>query len=422
MIIKFWDYSLGHRVSLFFARELALILTSFLSVSHASTVIPSSTSSGFSAVPLFQGAESIANIGGDDLTAVLRGISSQVSFAHSYNSNIRQQGPVAGFPVQDDMISTFGGTVSYMSKASTFTFGGFYRGIYSNYYENSEFTAFNQGGGVILNYEGGRLTSTFKAGIDYDAGSNRDFLGNLITRTSFTSALNARYFISPKTVLQTTYNYNYVVVDGGQFDDTQSYDLTASALWKYSALTEIGPGIRYTYRAANAINGRTAIGPTFNINYKLSQKVSISSRFGIDFPSYDSGDSVDPTLTTSVAATYKASKLWSMNLSLYRDTQADPAFPGIFNDVTSARLGYLRNIRRAQFNFGVSYDINQRNGNSQTGGLDRNFMTLDTSLGMPIFADNYYGSIFLRYSDQSSDLAQQTWDSLQIGLMISRRF
>jgi hypothetical protein len=422
MIIKFREYSLGLSGNLSFSRAFGVMILSLITLSTASTVIPSSPSSGFSAIPVFQRAVANADVGGDDLTAILKRISTQVLLGSTYNSNIFQRARTAGFPVQDDIVSTLAGDISYMSKASTFTFGCSYRGVYNNYIDNSEFTTFNHEAGVSLNYEGGPLTSSFRVGIDYAAGSNRDFLGALITRTNYTSALNARYSVSPKTVLQASYNYNYTAVDEGGFDDTQSYDLETSALWKYSTLTEFGPGIRYTYRAANAIDGRTAIGPIFNINYRLSQKVSFSSRFGIDFPSFDSGVTVDPTFTTSFAATYNASRLWSINLSLYRDTQADPAFAGIFNEVTSARLGYLRNIRRVQFNCGVSYDINQVSGTGQIGGIDRNFMTFDTSLGMPLFSNNYYGIIFLRNSEQRADVADQTWDALQIGLNISRRF
>jgi hypothetical protein len=228
--------------------------------------------------------------------------------------------------------------------------------------------------------------------------------------------------LSPKTILQAGYDYNYVAVDGGPFEDTSAYDLTASALWKYSPLTEFGPGVRYTYRAANAQDGRTAVGPIFNMNYKLSQKVSLTSRVGIDFASYDSGVSVDPTLTTSLAATYNASRLWAMNFSLYRDTQAEPAFPGIFNEVTSARIGYVRNIRRAAFNFGVSYDIHRVDGSAQGGGFNRDFISVDSSLGMPFMSNQYYGSLFMRYTDQSSPVAGQAWDALQLGVIVSRRF
>lgn len=385
---------------------------------QAATIAPG-PSSGFAYIPQAEESADMVSLGGDDLENILGGISTQVAVSTGYNSNIGQTGTS---PILDDVISTLSGTVSYLSKATALTFGGFYRGSYNNYFENSDFSAYNQGGGLVVNYQGGRLTSSFRAGVDYDEGSNRNYFSAVVQRVNYYSNFNARYSLSSKTIIQGNYDYSLSTVSGGAFQDTESYSMGLSALWKYSALTEFGPGVRYTYRSGNSDNGRSSVGPTLNVNYKLSQKVSITSRFGVDFSSYDSGESADPTFSTSIAANYRASALWGMNLSLYRDTQADPSVAGSFTEVTSARLGYNRKIRRATFNTGISYELNRVDNSGAGGGVDRDYLSLDASIGMPIFADKYYSSIYVRYNDQSSDLASQTWDAFQTGITLSRSF
>jgi len=415
--VKFISNSSICQLAIYFVIQLIPITSS-----QASTTIAPSSSSGFSYIPTAQGTSDLSTFSENDFDNILHGISSQVAFATTYNSNIGQRGPLPGYPVLDDIISTLSGSVSYISKSSTFTFGGFYRGSYNNYFDNSVFSGYNQGGGILVNYQGSRLTSTLRLGIDYDEGSNRDYLSALIQRTHYSSSLNSRYYLSPKTVIQASYDQNYSAVSGGVYQDTNSYNLGASALWKYSVLTEFGPGMRYTYRSGNSNNGRTSVGPTLNANYKLSQKISLASRVGMDFSTYDSGASADPTFSTQININYTASQLWGFNFSLYRDTEADPSVPGSFTEVTATRLGYVRKIRRAVFNSGVGYDIRKIDSAGKSGGIDRNYLTLDASLGMPIISNKYYTSVYARYNDQRANVASQTWDALLIGFSVSRSF
>jgi hypothetical protein len=50
---------------------------------------------------------------------------------------------------------------------------------------------------------------------------------------------------------------NYTTASGGNYHNTSSFNVGASALWKYSPLTEFGPGIRYT-RAAGSSQDNSA--------------------------------------------------------------------------------------------------------------------------------------------------------------------
>jgi hypothetical protein len=197
-----------------------------------------------------------------------------------------------------------------------------------------------------------------------------------------------------------------------------------AALWKYSKLTEFGPGIRYTLLSGGGRDDRTGIGPELLVNYKLAKKVSLNSRVGVEFSQYEDGGSADPSLTGSIGLNYTASKLWSMNLALYRGAQADASSADVFTEVSSVRLGYVRKIRRATLNLGLAYEIDsyQTSGSATSSAYeDRNYFNIDGSLGMPVFSNSCFASVFLQYNDQSGSTTD-TWDAVQSGFSISRRF
>ena len=355
---------------------------------------------------------------------ILDGFTLATSLSGTYDSNVfRSSGPPLA-PVQDDFILTLGGRVDYLSKSSGWTFGGGYRGSYNEYFSQSEFSGYSQGAGIVANYDGGKVSASLTAGVSSDRGSNQNYSSAFVTQTSYTSNLAVRYRLSPKTSLQGDMSQSYTSASNGNFSDTQNFAVGASALWKYSPLTELGPGLRYTYVSGSSQTGRTSIGPTVTVNYKLSSKVALNSRVGIDFASYQGGGTADPTVSAAIGLNYEASKLWGMNLSLYRDTQADPALAGAFTEVTSLRVGYHRKVRRAILNLGVGYDANrsQRPANGGGGaGDDRKFLTIDGSLGMAILSNTSFASVFFRFGDQSAS-ATDSWNSFQTGFGISRSF
>lgn len=311
-----------------------------------------------------------------------------------------------------------------MSQAAAWTFGGSYRGSYNTYFNESDFSGYNQGGGLVANYDGAKLSATMNVGVDFDSGANRYYgASDFVERTNFTAGLTTRYRLSQKTSLQGNFGQSFST-SSGDYDDTESFDLGASALWRYSPLTEWGPGIRYTYDAGNSQSERTSIGPTVTVNYKLSKKVALDSRVGVDFASYEDGGSSDPMFSASIGLKYAASKLWGMNVSLYRDAQADVSQAGAFTEVTSLRLGLNRKVRRATLNFGVGYETNSTEYAGDAAGgerPDRDYFSLDSSLGMAVFSNSSFASVFMRYNDQSGS-ATDSWDAFQTGFSISRSF
>ncbi len=355
---------------------------------------------------------------------ILDGLSVSTSLSGLYDSNVTQGSGQAGNSAQDDFILGLGGSVNYQSKASEFTFGGYYRGNYDLYLRESDFSGYSQGAGLSANYAGGPLSVAFGFGVSLDRGSNRNFNSEFVERTNYNTSLTARYKLSAKTSLAGNLGYGYTTASGGNFQDTRSFDLGASALWRYSPLTEFGPGLRYTVRGGDSSQGdRTSIGPTLNVNYQLSTKVSMNSRLGVDFASYEDGGSADPGFAASLGLDWRATKLWGMNLSFFRDTEADPFQAGRFNEVTALRVGYNRKIRRATLNLGMGYEtINTEiTGNTATSVPDRDYFTLDSSLGMRVLSNTTSASIFLRYSDQDNGAAN-SWDSVQTGFSLNRSF
>jgi hypothetical protein len=112
-----------------------------------------------------------------------------------------------------------------------------------------------------------------------------------------------------------------------------------------------------------------------------------------------------------------------MNLSLLRDSQASYSTAGEFEETTALRLGYNRKIRRANWSLGAGWETRSTEFSSGPSGQrpDRDYLTFDTSLSMPVFADTCNAGIFLRYSDQNGE-RNESWDSLQTGITIIRGF
>jgi len=398
---------------------------------HAAGVVLPTAPSGFSGQPGepgepggFPGNPSGLAAGAWAGEEILDGFSFDSSLTGTYDSNVtRSPGPPYA-PTQSDFILGLGGNLKYLSKSPNWTFGGNYRGSYNQYFEQTDFSGYSQGTGVVVNYDSPKISAALTAGIAYDQGSNTYYNSSFVQLTTVNSALSVRYRFSPKTFLAGNASQSFITASGGNYVDTKAYDLGLAALWKYSPLTELGPGIRYTYREGNPQTGRSTIGPTLSLNYKLSKKVTMNSRVGMDFVSYETGGSADPTLSASIGLNYQASKLWGMNLSLLRDTQANPSLAGAFYEVNALRLGYHRKIRRAILNLGVGYRTYATEIPQNTAGYstpDRDYFNIDASLGMPVFANTTQARVFVSYRDQNSD-AQNSWDAVRFGLGISRSF
>ncbi len=362
---------------------------------------------------------------GDPLHNLVKGFSFSTNLTSIYNSNVTRGNGLPGTPESSDFIIGLGGTVSYLSSGKGFTFGGNYSGSYDQYVDHTDFSGFNQNGGLVANYNGGKISATLTAGLSFGRGSNRDYaVATVIDQTTINTNLSLRYAYSAKTSITTDMGYSYTTASGVASNDRSSFNLGAAALWRYSPLTEFGPGVRYTTDSGGGSNDRSSIGPTLSMNYKLSSKVSINSRIGLDFASYSNGGSSQTGTSAAISMNYEASRLWGMNLAFDKNSRADGSVSGAFNDVSALRVGYHRKIRRANLNLGMGYESSSTENSSGIPGAvrpDRNYFTMDASLGMPVFYSSSYASLFFKYSDQSADVIE-TYNSTQLGLSLSRSF
>jgi len=437
----------------------------------------------------------LASAFGDSAAA---GFTLNTTLSGTYDSNILKAQAQPSTKSKGDFFGGLGGDLKYLSKPGAFTYGGDYRGRYDEYVSHSNFSGYSQGAGLLANYKRDRFTLSATAGIDENRGSPQNYSSNSTfggtsssslnqnyNQTNFnrlnrsasllgnyegghlslsanigydfdrqsnnyssarntsvleTSALNtglsARYQVSSKTSLTGNFNERTSTTTSGNYGDTSSYTVGTSALWKYSPLTEIGPGVHYMYDTNTASSsyggskiGRTSLGPTLNLNYKLDVKVSLTSQVGLDFSHYDNGQSADPTISGSLGLNYQASTLWGMNLAFARNVQADPTNVGAFYQNNSLRLGCNRKLLRSTLSLGASY---QASSSIVPAGVrnsrpNSDILSLDTSLSIPLFADKGSASVFVRYNDQTGVNSSygsigNSWNSFQTGFTLSYHF
>ena len=271
----------------------------------------------------------------------LYGFHVTTTLSGTYTSSIQPNGGAAATTVagsgQDDFVLRLGANLSYASRPGKWTFGGSFSGSYDQYFNHSSLSAFNPGVSLLANYNGGKLSATINVGVSRNSGSNIYYSSAFVQQTSANASLGLRYRISPKTSLQGNINKSFSTASGGQYSNTGNFNAGLSAMWRYSALTELGPGIRITQQAGGVGSSRISIGPTLSLNYKLGVKTTVNAQVGLDFETYQGGGPVatgyqgsgsgTPLLSTSIGMNYQASKLWGMNLTIYRDAQASPWRP-----------------------------------------------------------------------------------------------
>ena len=353
------------------------------------------------------------------------GLVLSATLSGAYDTNPRQgygQATGASGDSGGDFFTTLGGSATYRSKSAVWTYGLSYNGSYNYFLSDSDLSGYNQGGRGSLNYDSGPLNAGLNFGITLGSGANR-YYASVVDQVSYNYGLDTRYRVSGKTSLSGNLSQSFTQASGNQYSDTESSSASLSALWRYSARTEFGPGIRYSRQSGSQQSyDRTTIGPMMTVNYKLTRKISLNARAGLDFADFGDAGSGDTGVSSSISANYQATKLWGMDLSLNRDARAAYTGGG-FEEVTGLRLGYHRKIDRATWTVGGSWESTASANPSGVIAVrpDRDYLSLDTALSMPVFGDTCSGSVFLRYTDQSGG-GTETWDSLQAGFSISRSF
>lgn len=323
-----------------------------------------------------------------------------------------------------DFSMTLGGSVSYGSGNSDWSYNVAYSGGYSHSFNLEDLSGYSQSASASLSREGGRWNGTLGLSLSAGTGANRQYQA-VVDETNLGISLGGSYEVSPKTSITGSLGTSVSIANGGNprgSDDAGSFTGNLAAMWRYSPLLQFGPGVRFSQESGDNGQGRTSLGPTINANYRLSRKISVNGQIGLEFAEYDGGNS-DSSVSTSIGASYAISKLWSMNASLSRGAQADMSGTGGFNESTNFNLAVQRRIRKANLSAGLSYAIDDAlsSTGSRTSGNDREDLGFNASLSMPIFAGRASASTFFSYQNQSDNSTSDS-GNFSAGFSISRSF
>jgi len=366
-------------------------------------------------------------------TELLQGIDLGLSSSFVYDSNVNPG--AGGSSNQGDFILTLSPSVAYRTVGGDWYLGGHAALNHSTYFEQSDLGGIGYNGGLDFGYQGHPLTVRGSIGTSLVQGVNR-YYGGYSETQNFTSSLSASYQWSAKTSIDARMSYRMTEPDQKEgsstarnFGGSESLDFDLSAMWRASPLLSVGPGIAWSHDTGDSKPERESIGPIIRLKYQLSNKVSADGTFGIQFTDYDGGSSSDPLFTTRLGVNYRASSLWGMNLSVYQGASADGAGAGDYRENLSVRLGYNRRIRRAAVALGVGYEtndiVNTGSTSSVATGNARDFLTLNASIGMPMFHNRVQASTFFQLREQAGDGGtggSSDTDGYKVGLSFSTSF
>lgn len=339
-----------------------------------------------------------------------------------YDSNFFQ----ASFNEQDEVTFTISPTLSFRTEGAHFKVFAQAALDYNTYFDNSDFNGLGYQFTVGAEYTGGPLTVNASIDSSKDQGVNRYYGGAFVETLNFGAHLGASYRIGPKTSIDTRFGYSWSDPDRGGLSESENLSFDLSAMWQATPLLRIGPGISWTMQEGSNQADRETIGPMLRAQYKVGSRISLDGSVGLDFVDYQGAGGSDTDFSCSLGVAYRWSELWGMNLTLYHGTTADAsAFgtaTGSFRETTSVTLGYHRRIKRALWDVGLSYsmdDSSSPNGGLAPGSTD--YFSFHTSLGMPVFANRANASIFYTWSQESGN-ALRDWSGHQIGFQISSSF
>ncbi len=353
--------------------------------------------------------------------SLLRGFSFGASLMGTYSSN-----PTLGYggPNQSsggDFFATLGGNVGYHTTSSALNFGATYSGSYNQYFSQTELSGYNQSGGLSASYEGSAFSANLTVGLSGGDGANRYYQA-VVTQYSLNYALSASYRMTPKTSLVANIGQSFTMASGSSYTDTSSLNLGTSAMYHYSDRTQFGPGIGYSSMSGASTGFRTTIGPTISVNYRVTGKISMNSRLGLDFVSYDQGAD-DTTWSGSIGLDYRASELWGMNFSMNRGGQANPTQANGTQENTNFSLNYYHRIRRATWTLGGNYELTSSGTSADPNGngVDSNYFSFNTGLSMPVFSNRASARTFMSWTDNSGGYVN-SGSSFQVGAGLNWSF
>jgi hypothetical protein len=299
-----------------------------------------------------------------------------------------------------------------------------YYGDYQLYFEESSLSNDFHAADLAVKYAGAAVEIGLRAGVTKGSGANA-YYATLVKQTSWQVGLSGNYQMSALTEIRASYDYtsndaSARVGGGAAVNNTSGHTLRVDALWAYSTLLKIGPGIRLTERIADGSGALRSLGPSVNLDYKLTEIVSLNATAAFNWYEVDLEQRSGSGFSGRVGGVYAPSTLWSVSLDVGQEVVANTSVENSFVERTSGRVGFRRNIGRNSVNLGLSCNFdNPLEGNSNRSA-DRDFYSLDLSVSRRVF-DESEASVFINWRDLSS-VEDGGSDSLIIGVSLDHKF
>jgi hypothetical protein len=347
-----------------------------------------------------------------------KGLSYTAGVSEIYDTNPLRL-PEANNP-GGDWITVGSMSVSYQPlNPSLWSVTASYSGGYTWYLDNENFNSVFQNGAGSIAYNGARLSSIFRGGFTMSSGVNRD-IGVLGDQSNFSISNNSRYSLSNKTSIDSEISYRKNEFSSQVFEDQIA---RIGGIWHYSPITDLGLGFRRTYQSLSSQSERSSIGPSFLMNYRYSERLRLRSQTSLEFA--DINQNLSKTgLDTNIGVSFVPSAQWAITLDVRRSNLPLQGSVASFQSLTSVRLGCTRQETRSAISASLGYefaDIDEYGTAGVTKNYERKFLTFDASYTRAVYLDRLYGTIFMRYSDQSGSFPQ-LFVSTQLGLGFTHVF
>lgn len=299
---------------------------------------------------------------------------------------------------------------------------------WTTYASNSELNRFDQGGALEGTFRQPLLSVT--GGLAYQESTGNDrFTRDLFTNTSTRAYTSADYVLGPSTFLEGSMAWsraelgNSLQNPGISYNDQDTIDVRAAALWQLSAATRIGPAVRYE-RIDSSINvDRDIVHALIAINYSPESVISLRGDLGAQRVSLASGTaSWAPSAT--LGGTWEVDSLWKLGMSAYARSVPSPTGAS----GTQQSSGLTANISWVPDELllvtaGLGYDLSQFE--YQDGGNpDRNDDHFFGNLSLRVTPSNAALGIqfFYRYRLTNSSVGNLDFSNSQGGVQLNYQF
>lgn len=268
------------------------------------------------------------------------------------------------------------------------------------------------------------------------------------------------------------------------YDETTAARINFAALWQVTPLLELGPGVRATYDSRSDGLSSTSIGPMLRARYQVSRRISLNAQVAAEFhqfeerkvepapppppppqpqiilvpddpvvtdpnqpatpapvvkpapvapapepepepepdPTFEGSDS--PFISAELGAVWSPTDDWSLRLVLARNARVSSSSEEDFREVFSTRASVIRRFPHGTLTLTGGYEIESllREQTAGKPSLDREYLTVDLSYSFPVWKDRAFATAFVRYRDDQTGTAQNSWDGYQAGVALGMTF